>query len=141
MNQATIRSATSDDLIYIQPLVEEFVSSFPLNRESYASSFARLLANESAHILVAQTGATISGYCLGFVHDAFYANGKVAWLEELMVGPEQRRSGIGEKLVSAFEAWAGAQGAVLSALATRRASEFYNAIGYEESATYFRRLL
>jgi hypothetical protein len=40
-----------------------------------------------------------------------------------------------------FEEWAKSKGAVLSALATRRAATFYQAIEYEESAAYFRKLL
>jgi hypothetical protein len=40
--------------------------------------------------------------------------------------------------MSAFEQWAAAQGC---ALATRRAAPFYRALGYEESATYFRKVL
>jgi len=43
--------------------------------------------------------------------------------------------------MSAFEAWAKARGAKMVALATRRASSFYLELGYEESATYFRKLL
>ena len=46
-----------------------------------------------------------------------------------------------EKFAPSFEAWAKNEGAVLAALATRRASSFYTAIGYEESASYFRKLL
>jgi hypothetical protein len=43
--------------------------------------------------------------------------------------------------MSAFEEWASGQGCVLVALATRRAAPFYRALGYEESATYFRKVL
>ncbi len=43
--------------------------------------------------------------------------------------------------MDAFEAWSKKNGANLSALATRRAAKFYEAIGYEESATFYRRLL
>jgi hypothetical protein len=43
-------------------------------------------------------------------------------------------------LMSAFEQWAAAQGCALIALATRRAAPFYRALGYEESATYFRKV-
>ena len=35
----------------------------------------------------------------------------------------------------------GEEVAKLVALATRRAAEFYRSVGYEESATYFRKLL
>jgi hypothetical protein len=43
--------------------------------------------------------------------------------------------------VSAFEQWAAAQDCVLIALATRRAAPFYRALGYHESAVYFRKVL
>ena len=58
-----------------------------------------------------------------------------------MVSSAYRRQGVGELLVSAYEEWAKSQGAVLSALATRRAAAFYQAIDYEDSAIYFRKLL
>jgi hypothetical protein len=43
--------------------------------------------------------------------------------------------------MAAFEAWASGQGCALVALATRRAAPFYRALGYEESAACFRKLL
>jgi hypothetical protein len=42
--------------------------------------------------------------------------------------------------MDAFEQWAAGQGCALVALATRRAAPFYRALGYEESAIYFRKL-
>ncbi len=62
-------------------------------------------------------------------------------IEEIMLKSEFRRTGLGTRLMESFEVWCKAEGAVLSALATCRASEFYEAIGYEKSATYYRRLL
>ena len=43
--------------------------------------------------------------------------------------------------MGAFEQWAAGQGCALVALATRRAAPFYRAVGYEESAAYFRKVL
>jgi ribosomal protein S18 acetylase RimI-like enzyme len=43
--------------------------------------------------------------------------------------------------LTAFERWAAEQGCALVALATRRAAPFYRALGYEDSATYFRKVL
>ena len=43
--------------------------------------------------------------------------------------------------MNAFEEWSVAQGCALVALATRRAAPFYLSLGYEESATYFRKVL
>ncbi|HTE86145.1 MAG TPA: GNAT family N-acetyltransferase, partial [Dehalococcoidia bacterium] len=91
-------------------------------------------------LLVAEAGTAI-GYLLGFAHDTFYANGPVAWVEELMVGESWRRQHVGQRLIQEFEAWAANRGCRLVALATRRAEPFYKSLGYEDSATYFRRLL
>ncbi len=43
--------------------------------------------------------------------------------------------------MTAFELWSAEQDCVLVALATRRAMPFYLALGYEESATYLRKVL
>jgi hypothetical protein len=43
--------------------------------------------------------------------------------------------------MKAYESWAAAEGCALVALATRRAAPFYLALGYEESAIYFRKVL
>ena len=58
-----------------------------------------------------------------------------------MVRSSRRNQGIGRSLMVAFEGWSAGRGAKLVALATRRAAAFYRAVGYEESATYFRKLL
>jgi hypothetical protein len=43
--------------------------------------------------------------------------------------------------MDAFEQHAADQGCALVALATRRAAAFYRALGYQESASYFRKVL
>jgi GNAT superfamily N-acetyltransferase len=136
-----IRNASSHDVEGVLPLVMEFATSFETDKRIFRESFLRLLESRSALVLVAEEEKRLIGYCLGFSHDTFYANGRVAWLEEIMVVASHRRRGIGEAMMENFEAWAKNEGAVLAALATRRASSFYSAIGYEASASYFRKLL
>lgn len=136
-----VRKAEPGDETKLLPLVQNFVASFELEKSSYIASFQRLIQNEAALIMVAETDGQLVAYILGFIHDTFYANGPVAWVEEIMVHSDYRRTGLGGQLMDSFESWCKTEGAVLSALATRRASEFYEAIGYEESATYYRRLL
>jgi len=58
-----------------------------------------------------------------------------------MVSSSYYRQRTGKSLMSSFEDWAKSKGAVLSALASRRAALFYKAIEYEDSATYFRKIL
>jgi GNAT superfamily N-acetyltransferase len=71
----------------------------------------------------------------------FYANGPVGWVEEIVVRRQDRGQGLGRAMMNAFEQWADGQGRALVALAARRAASFYHALGYEESATYFRKVL
>jgi len=72
-------------------------------------------------------------------HLTFYANGPVATVAEILLSPTVRGTGVGRMLMAAFEGWAVSQGCAVVALATRRAAPFYRALGYEESASYFRK--
>ncbi|HUY44938.1 MAG TPA: GNAT family N-acetyltransferase [Streptosporangiaceae bacterium] len=81
------------------------------------------------------------GRLLGFRHLTFYANGPVGWVEEILVRGEHRGRGVGRALMGAFERWASDRDCVLVALATRRAASFYRALGYQELATYLRKML
>ena len=136
-----IRIASGSDFEALLPLVEDFATSFEIERERFASSLCAVLEDPNALTLIAELDSSAIGYCLGFWHDTFYANGRVAWLEEIMVDPSYRRIGVASQLMAHFENWAKENGAILSALATRCASEFYESIGYEESASYFRKIL
>lgn len=94
-----------------------------------------------ATLLVAELGDRVLGYLLGFDHPSFFANGPVAWVEELAVQAGHRRHGLGSLLMEAFEVEVRGRGVRLVALATTRAGGFYLAIGYTEHAAYFRKLL
>lgn len=141
MRYSMIREANENDLEPIYELVEIFATSFNPEKACFISSFKRILQDTLACLLVAEYNNQVVGYSLGFIHDTFYANGKVAWLEEIMVKDDFRRKGFGSELMSFFEQNSKSKGCKLIALATRRASDFYSSIGYEESAAYFRKLL
>jgi len=136
-----IRAAVPGDADGVADLAAELALSFPFSRERFLASYPRLLANGDARLLLAAEGPRLLGYLLGFKHLTFYANGPVGWVEEVLVRGEHRGRDIGRALMSAFECWAAGQGCALVALATRRAAPFYRALGYQESAVYFRKLL
>lgn len=136
-----IRKAELDDLQSVLILVKEFAMSFQTIESNFENAYINLLDDKQATVYVAEHDTEIIGYCLGFVHDTFFANGKVSWLEEIMVDKNYRRSGVGTALVQAFESFSNQNGCRLAALATRRAGDFYSAIGYEESAAYYRKVL
>ena len=135
-----IRRASADDADAVAGLAAELAQSFEFSREKFRENYPALLAAADACLLLAVNGHEPLGYVLGFRHLTFYANGPVAWVEEIVVRDRDRGRGTGKALMSAFERWAAAQGCALIALATRRAAPFYRALGYEESATYFRKV-
>jgi GNAT superfamily N-acetyltransferase len=136
-----VRPAGAGDAADVAALAAEFAQSFPFSAERFRANYPSLLADPGACLLVAADGDEVVGSLLGFRHLTFYANGPVAWVEEVVVRPRDRGQGAGAALMSAFEEWAAGHGCALVALATRRAAPFYLAVGYEESAVYFRKVL
>ena len=144
-----IRRATPADADTVAELAAELAQSFPFSRAAFDQSYPAVLAAADACLLLATGGRQPAtdggedpvGYLLGFRHPAFFANAPVAWVEEILVRPEYRGRGAGRALMSAFEQHAADQGCALVALATRRAAAFYRALGYQESASYFRKVL
>jgi GNAT superfamily N-acetyltransferase len=136
-----IRPARAADAGAVADLAAELAQSFPFSPESFRRHYPDLLAASGACLLVAADGERYLGYLLGFQHLTFYANGPVGWVEEVVVRGSDRGRGAGRGLMSEFEQWAAGQGCALVALATRRAAPFYRALGYQESAAYFRKLL
>ncbi len=136
-----IRKASIEDSNPVFSLVENFATSFAPERDAFDFSFEQLLCDNSVLMNVAVVENEIAGYCLAFDHYTFYANGRVTWIEEIMTRDDLRKQGIGRKLMTAVEAWAASRESKLIGLATRRAAPFYSAIGYEDSATFFRKMV
>jgi GNAT superfamily N-acetyltransferase len=108
---------------------------------AFDRSFAEVLAHRDSGLFVATVSEDVVGYILASLHPTLYANGPVAWIEELMVRDTARRVGVGLALVRAVEQWASERAVRMIALATRRAEAFWKAVGYEASATYLHKLL
>lgn len=136
-----IRRATFHDADAVFDLAHQFATSFAIEDAAFQDAFVQLVAKNEAYLAVAEAEQRVVGYVLVFCHLTFFANGRVAWVEELMVQDDFRQRGIGRALMRSAEAWAVKMQCRLLALATRRAAPFYDAIGYEESAIYFRKLL
>lgn len=136
-----IRAAGAGDPDAVFALARALAITVPIDRPGFDRGFAAVAATDGAHLLVADLGGRVVGYLLGFLHPTFYANGPVAWVEELAVHEAVRRRGVGARLMAAFEARASDGGARLVALATTRAGAFYTAIGYARHADYFRKHL
>ncbi|HEY9411800.1 MAG TPA: GNAT family N-acetyltransferase [Jiangellaceae bacterium] len=143
MTQATIevRPATEADRVVVAALATALATSGPVSQDAFEAAYTELLDAANAVVLVAVVGGRVRGYLLGFDHLTFFANGRVGWVEEVMVDAGHRTRGLGRALMAGFEDWASRRHCAMVALATRRAADFYQALGYEESATYFRKWL
>jgi GNAT superfamily N-acetyltransferase len=137
----SIRMATEADADALFLLLRDFAVTFVPERSAFEHSLREILADADANLSVALWEGRVVGYCLGYDHYTFYANGRAAFVEELMVREDLRKRGVGRQLLESFERWSLSRGSKLVGLFTRRAAPFYEAIGYESSGTYFRRLL
>jgi GNAT superfamily N-acetyltransferase len=137
----SVRQAGVHDAQWVFPLARDMATSFAVDHAAFTSSFSEILEREDAVVLLAHDADEIVGYLLGFDHLAFYANGRVAYVEEVAVIENRRREKIGDLLMHAFEEWATLRGSPLVTVATRRAQAFYLSIEYEETATLFRKIL
>jgi len=135
-----IRRAGVGDADDIAALAAELAQSIPFSAESFRVSYPALLADDSACLLLAANGHESVVYGKGVMQCVVYGNGRVGREKKIVVRGHARGRGIGAALMSEFEQWAAARGCALVALATRRAAPFYLALGYEESATYFRKI-
>lgn len=136
-----IRRAELADEAQLFALTRSFATTFVPDPEPFAHSFRHLMQQEDAALFVAERTRELTGYLLGFDHYSLSTNGRISWVEELMVREDCRRHGLGRELMNTFERWARQRDSQLIALATRRAAPFYTAIGYEQSAVYFRKKL
>lgn len=139
--QLTIRRADAEDVGRVAGLAGELAQYSTFSRTRFQVTYPPLLADDGACPLLAVQAEECLGYLLGFRHLSFYANSPAPWVEEVFVRRQERDCGTGRALMGAFEQWAAARGCGLIALATLRTAPFYRALGDEESAVYFRKVL
>jgi GNAT superfamily N-acetyltransferase len=140
--QITVREARLDDGEQVWPLARAFATSFTPERGAFDATWPQLIDVPGTLLLVAESpDGKIVGYLLGNTHLTFLANGRVAWVEELMVDETQRSTGIGRLLMEYAERWARTENAAYLSLASRRAGPFYESLNYENSAVFFKKTL
>jgi GNAT superfamily N-acetyltransferase len=134
-----VRPATQEDEESIFLLAAQLSPTFIVERSAFSVAFAHLLKADDVYLHVAATSGSVVAYLLGWNRIAFYSNGPVSWVQEIVVHPEHRRLRVGKLLMTHFESWSADRGARLVSLATQGASNFYLALGYQDSATYYKK--
>lgn len=137
-----LRPATPDDAEQLFDMARLLATSATPHRYAFDQVLADILDDSHQCLIVAEGSTVLGGYLYGLTHPAFHANGNIAWVEEIYVTPDQRGTGLGRQLMDYFETWSRQTAkAQYIAVATRRAHDFYRAIGYAESAIYFKKNL
>ena len=60
-------------------LARDFATTFGVEEQPFRDSLQEILSDDDAILLVSEDQEDVVGYCLGFEHSTFFANGKVAW--------------------------------------------------------------
>lgn len=136
-----IRVGRLSDEAQLLKLARAFPTPTPPDVDVFASALRAKLADPSSYLAVAEHEGSLIGYVAGYSHPTFYAGGRTAWVDELLVDATFRGRGIGRSLMDAFEAWAGGQACTLVSLATRGAGPFYERLGYRSKAEYYKKYL
>ena len=141
MDLPLIRRAKCSDVEAVWPLARDFATSFRPERTAFETTLDQLVDEPRALVLVAESHREVCGYLLAHTHATFLANRPITWVEEVMVTEERRRSGVGRSLMEAAEEWACREGSAYISLASRRAGGFYEQLGYDNSATFYKKHL
>ncbi len=140
-NQMKIRPATADDSAAIFELVNQLHLSMSVAIDDFQTTFDLVLQRPENTCLVAILNDSAVGYVSGYYHPVLISGGNVAFVDEIAIRSDLRGKGIGTALMSEFEKWAKAQFCGLVGLATRGARPFYEQLGYESGAGYYKKKL
>jgi GNAT superfamily N-acetyltransferase len=94
-----VRRAILADEFELFALVSRFPTQTPPTRDVFADALRHKLRDADGFVAVAESGGALVGYIAGDAHETFYAGGKVAWVDEILVVEESRRQGIGRALM------------------------------------------
>ena len=140
-SELVIRKANSDDNDCVFKLANQLSESININQEIFEKNFEELIHNNNHCILVAEINQIVEGYISGNFHKAFYANGQVAFIDEIVVDSRCRNLSIGKHLMEEFEAIAKINKSVLISLATSGAKGFYEKLDYSTKSGYYKKYL
>ncbi|MFJ3773199.1 GNAT family N-acetyltransferase [Streptomyces sp. NPDC090075] len=137
-----VRDATPSDADDVYGLLIGFVTSYRPDRAVFGDvTFPRVIEAASdgrAEFLVAEQDACVVGYLLAPRMPTLFAGGTVLELLELTVAEPLRGRGTGSALIRAAQARAREAKDVEVTVPTRRAADFYRALGFRETAVHLK---
>ena len=133
-----VRPATHEDAESVFEMLGDFATSYAPERAAFDRWYPTIVERQEGELLVAEDDSGVVGYVLAADMPTLFANVPVTELLELYVRPSSRREGIGKSLVGRAVRGASQRGAVEVTVPTRRARDFYLALGFESTAEYFK---
>lgn len=96
-----VRRLGEKDVPLAEAILKQFGEISAENRSFPAMMYlTNLLSNETCYVIAAIEQDTIVGFVLAYRFPSFYAAGNTAYLYDIEVAPERRRSGIGRHLIA-----------------------------------------
>ncbi|BDD04488.1 GNAT family N-acetyltransferase [Aureibacter tunicatorum] len=136
-----IRKAAKSDKSSIFELANQLHERVTVDEKVFDMHFESIIADEKHILMVAERDDEVVGYFSANMHYAIYANGKVMYLDEIVVMDSARGQKIGNLLMEELETFAIEQNCILISLATAGASDFYNKLGFQTKAGYYKKYL
>lgn len=140
-SEILIRRASNEDLAQILRLASQLNETLIISELYVTLNFHKFLDNEVYCLIVAVKGEAVVGYASGYFHHAIYAGGLVAYVDEIVVDKSCRSMKIGSMLMDRFEQVSQEKNCRIVSLATFGAKGFYEKLGYETNAGYFKKYL
>ena len=136
-----IRKARTNDVEMVYALATQLSQSVTIEKELLEKNFQKLVLDKNHQILIAEFEKAIVGYLSGYLHLTIYANGKTAYVDEIVVDTNNRGTGVGKKLMLEFERISMTNDCVLISLATSKARGFHENLDYFSKAAYYKKYL
>jgi len=129
-----VRLARAADGPRVWQLLQQFAASYVPDDAAFAETFPRICANRNALFIVADDGDAAVGYLVAVELPTFFANGPILEIVELVVDEPRRGVGLGKALVEYALNVAWQHGCIEVVVPTRRATAFYERLGFSKSA-------
>jgi GNAT superfamily N-acetyltransferase len=118
---------------------------YPSEAGQVVTRLARIAVEQRGAVFVAADGDRIVGVVAAHIFTPLHDDASAAWITSLVVQDDERRHGIGRRLVEAAETWARTRGcrrvALTSANRREEAHTFYEGLGYEFTGKRFSKVL
>ncbi|MEB4613076.1 GNAT family N-acetyltransferase [Leucobacter sp. M11] len=142
----TIRRGQLEDAHAIFGLARQFTTGRePIGRDEFEVALDNVLRTRDQETNVLTVAVTEAGQVIGYslmtVSRLLHAPGLTAHLQEIVVDPEVRGQGVGDRLMRANEQYCLGRGVRQLSASTARIGRFYNHLGFESVGEHYRKVL